>query len=115
MKKYIESLREKPEPVKKAIALFSSLGIVAVIAIIWATTLPARFATSSQQAAVIESDSDGAVTLESFQDQIQNLNDKTWGMNTDTSGGTVDSQVIISDTTSDELESPSFTIAPKEQ
>lgn len=122
MKKYIESLREKPEPVRKAIALFSSLGVVAVIAVIWISTLPARFTSTSQEAAVIQADTAGTVTLDSFQDQVNDLNERTWGGNTDTAGGGVDDQVVISDVTdtptenpSAVFESPSFTIAPKER
>jgi hypothetical protein len=54
MEKLIHDLRSKPEHVRKRIALGSSLGVTALVAVMWAATLSANgtFALSGQPAAV---------------------------------------------------------------
>lgn len=41
MKDYIISLRQKPEPVRKRIALGASVGVTALVALVWVTTMAA--------------------------------------------------------------------------
>ena len=43
----LEKLRSKPEPVRRAIALWSSLAITFIIVAVWISSLPARFENTS--------------------------------------------------------------------
>lgn len=54
-KGFIEKLKEKPEPVRRAIAFWASLGLAVIILAAWATQLPNKLSgTSSQVASPIE-------------------------------------------------------------
>ncbi len=58
---FLERLRKKPQHVRARVAFGSAVGITAIIALVWSTTLPARFANlgstldeGTQEAAAIQ-------------------------------------------------------------
>lgn len=117
MRKIIDNLREKPEHVRKGVALGASAGIVAVIVLVWATTLPARFAARGQ-AAVAQSNNDGSVLLEDIKDKLGIDKTPKSDAPAEPSGsvgrgtGSVVGEVIVTDPETP-AQSPSFTIAPE--
>jgi hypothetical protein len=69
--RWVERLREQPAPVKSQVALFGAIIVTSLIALVWVTTLPARFSTlsgagSSVRAGVAESLENAPLPKEEF-------------------------------------------------
>jgi hypothetical protein len=108
MRKIVNNLKERPEHHRQLVAFSVSATIVGIMAVIWATTLPVRFAQLTEKTA----DAQQATGLEAImQDEIQYTSDTVPAPTVTESAPEPENDVIISDTAEEIEGEPYFNTA----